>query len=1001
MSDRNNATHRSITIRRAVLAALGAASVGTCLPVATANAQAAPVELEEVVVTGSILKRTDIETASPVSVVTAESLEERGINTISEAIQRLPSNNAGTIQQGWNTGWNFASGANAPALRGLTVQATLSVADGLRLAPYPLADDGQRNFVDLNAIPSAIVERIEVLRDGASSTYGADAIAGVVNLITKKEIQGFDIGMSYGDSQEGGAEETALNATWGIGSLADDGYNFYVSSEYKKQGILRASDRGYPFNTADLTGKCHSSGTCMDNHNWNGLTPERGEDGFNGLFSIPGVTLVRPVLDDVATSGSGRYEFLNPTAGCRNWDSVSITEDMSSTSPLTSCEVDYRNAYLQLQPEIERIGLTLRFTANVGDNAQLYAMGNYYKADSFASITPLGFNGLPPPPRPATLTSYNVLLPVYVCSTGVGTQSGLDTGCDETNGQLNPYNPYAAEGLRAQALFRSPYGRTIDTSSRSLRFALGLDGEYGDGWRYSANLTASEVGLTRIQSNYYIPQRIMDVVARGSFNFDDPTATPQEVWDYIDPDNRQYSVSRLWQAQALVAKDLMDLSGGPLQGALGLAYREESITAPSGNPANDSAPFTRYYSVNAVGTAGSRDVTSAFFEINAPVLQSLELMASGRFDDYSSGQSNFSPKLGIKWTPIESLILRGTWSEGFRIPSFNEAYGLPTTGYVTRSVDCAVYVDFCAAHGNESAYYTNYSLGLTQTGDPELDPEESTSFTAGIVWQPLDSLSINVDYWEIKVENLIVGVTDTSEAEDQYYSNNGVVNIPGITVLPGTPDGAYPNALPVLGFIQSSYANQDEQTVSGIDIGIVYSMPIGSVGWTSTFDASWLQEYQLKTDAGTVSNYEGTLSPCNVTSCSGAPEWRASWQNTFQISDTAVTLTAYYTQGVDNASVDYGGVPGDCEASIGASVLTYADDVTPVNCKSGDIWNLDLTVRHQFNEQITLFADVLNVLDIEPEFDPSAAYGLFNFNPAWAGQNILGRYFRVGAKFQF
>src|SRR5204862_3706783 len=117
-------------------------------------------------------------------------LEDRGINTIAEAVQRMTANNAGTIQQGWNTGFNFASGANAPALRGLTVQDTLSVADGLRIAPYPLADDGQRNFVDLNTIPSAIVDRIEVLRDGASSTYGADAIAGVVNVITKKESQG-------------------------------------------------------------------------------------------------------------------------------------------------------------------------------------------------------------------------------------------------------------------------------------------------------------------------------------------------------------------------------------------------------------------------------------------------------------------------------------------------------------------------------------------------------------------------------------------------------------------------------------------------------------------------------------------------------------------------------------------------------------------------------------------------------------------------------------------
>ena len=140
---------------------------------------------EPIVVTGSILRRTNTEAPSPVTVLSAETLEERGINTVADAVQRLSANGAGTITQGWNTGFNFASGANAPALRGLTVQSTLSISDGLRMAPYPLADDGQRNFVDLNTIPNAVVERIEVLRDGASSTYGADAIAGVINIIPK------------------------------------------------------------------------------------------------------------------------------------------------------------------------------------------------------------------------------------------------------------------------------------------------------------------------------------------------------------------------------------------------------------------------------------------------------------------------------------------------------------------------------------------------------------------------------------------------------------------------------------------------------------------------------------------------------------------------------------------------------------------------------------------------------------------------------------------------
>src|SRR6187402_1614316 len=266
----------SAAVRKALLAA-AAAAAGLPPTVAFAQEQdTTQPAMEEVVVTGSILRRTDAETPSPVTVLTSETMAERGINTVAEAIQRLPANNAGTIQQGWNTGFNFASGANAPALRGLTVQATLSVADGLRLAPYPLADDGHRNFVDLNTIPNAIVERIEVLRDGASSTYGADAIAGVINVITKKEIQGLHIGGSTGLSEDGGGDENRIDLTWGYGDLESQGFNFYVSGEYQKQDPLWARDRGYPFNTQDWSRKCGASGSCMHNLNWNGVSSEDG-----------------------------------------------------------------------------------------------------------------------------------------------------------------------------------------------------------------------------------------------------------------------------------------------------------------------------------------------------------------------------------------------------------------------------------------------------------------------------------------------------------------------------------------------------------------------------------------------------------------------------------------------------------------------------------------------------------------------------------------------------
>ncbi len=431
------------------------------------------------------------------------------------------------------------------------------------------------------------------------------------------------------------------------------------------------------------------------------------------------------------------------------------------------------------------------------------------------------------------------------------------------------------------------------------------------------------------------------------------------------------------------------------------------INAPSANPGTASPSgnqYTRYYSINAVGTAGSRNVKSAFYEVSAPVLDQLELSASGRYDDYSTGQNSFSPKFGVKVTPVRQVALRGTYSKGFRIPSFNEAFGLPTTGYVTQSVNCTTYAAFCASHGN-NAYATNpYSVGLTSVGNPALEPEKSTSYTAGIVFEPIRNVSFTVDWWRIRVNNLIAPPAGQGDAIAQYYANNGVVTVPGYTAVPGTPDTAFPNALPLLGFLQSAFVNSDSQVVSGWDFGVNVRYPItDSVTLTSIADASYLRKFELTRNDGTVESYAGTLSPCNITSCSGAPKWRATWQNTLSFNDTTrLSATAYYTSGYDTASVDFGGIKGDCafNAANHVSTATYVDG-SPVNCTQPAQWNLDFTASQKIADKFTVYMNILNVLDLAPKFDPSAAYGLFGFNPAWGGPNILGRYFKVGFKAEF
>jgi iron complex outermembrane receptor protein len=470
----------------------------------------------------------------------------------------------------------------------------------------------------------------------------------------------------------------------------------------------------------------------------------------------------------------------------------------------------------------------------------------------------------------------------------------------------------------------------------------------------------------------------------------------------VAPTSVKESVSKLWQVQGTIGRDLFELPGGTMQAAVGAAFRRESINDQSANPGNVAHPFDRYYAINAVGAVGSRDVKSAFYEVSAPIIDQIELSASGRYDDYSSGQSNFSPKFGAVVRPIDQIMLRGTWSKGFRIPSFNEAFGLPTTGFITLGVDCDEFQAFCDAHGNNTYVTNQFQLGKTSIGNEALEPEQSTSWTLGAVFEPMRNLSFTVDYFNIKVDDVITGVgASQQDAALAAYLTDGTTDaVPGVIVVPGAVDPQFPGALPLPAFIQFSFQNSDQEAVEGIDFGVDYRHDFGDVRVSTHLDASYLLKYQVNRADGTVERYEGTLSPCDYTSCSGSPEWRATWSSTVGLGPVDVTGTVYYTDGYDLASIDYGGVKGDCEQSIGASVVTYQDG-SPVRCSIGAQWNFDLAVNYEINENFSVYLNALNVLGIDPKFDPSAAYSIFQYNPAWGQANMVGRYFRVGVKADF
>jgi len=995
-------------IRQRLLASTMIAGMAITAPAAAQTApapqpaadQTADDTSKEIVVTGTLFRNASAASASPVTVLNSQDLANRGINTVADAVQSLSANNGGTLNSNWSQ-FGFPKGASAPSLRGLTDGRTLTLFDGLRSAPYPLADDGVRNFVDINTIPDSIVDRVEVLQDGASSTYGADAVAGVVNVIIKKQITGLHLNASSGISQHGDAGEQRLDATYGYGDLSKDGFNIYVNGEYQNNDPLYLRDRAGPWGTADQSNVCGvtaSTGakTCASNGVLNGV---QFDGSYGGLVS----TTV-PFVGRANAAGTGilpgtQYQLLNPALGCQNLIPYTLTAPQAAarpTAPAVVCQQDIINQYYQYSGRVQRMGANAHLTVNVGSNAQAYAMFNFYQTKTWNPRTPEAFAGTTADGG-TTVSIPNILLPVYVCP------RGTTAACTAANGKLNPNDPFAAEGQVARLLGRYDRPTEDDTRANTFRFSTGIKGSFGtnNDWDYAFDATHSEAKLKYTSRNYIFAQHLLDVIADGSYNFVNQAANTEAEREYLSPTEVTNSTSKLTLIQGSLAHGFFQLPGGQLQVAVGAAYRKESIDNPSSNPANEVNPYDRYYGINAVGVEGSRNVKSAYYEIDAPIFNQLELKATGRYDKYSSGQKSFSPKFEAQIKPIHQIKLRGTYSKGFAIPSFNQAYGLPTTGFVGTIVDqtTAAGKAFVAAHGNDAYATQDYSYGLTSIGNPAVKPEKSDSFTAGIVLDPVRWLTVTVDYYHIKVKNLIT-TPDCSEAIDQYYANNGVTNVPGCLTKAGTPDALFPNALPLLGTITSSYGNANALKTEGFDFTAEIHMPIATgVHWTSIFNATYLKKLAKYDTDGTIERYDGTLGPCEITSCSGSPKLKGSWQNTFDFNQkTTFTTTINYVGGYSQIGADDGGTVGDCAGSIGAEVRTYRDGVTPIQCHTKYFIDVDATVTHKIGNKLTLYGNMLNVFNVKPRYDPAAGYGLYRFNPAWDGAGFIGRWFRIGAK---
>ncbi len=981
-----------------------------------AEAQDAAVEAQSedaIVVTGSLFRRTDTETPSPVTVLTADSLNKAGITTIADAIRSISADSAGSIGTGFQTG--FSAGGSAVSLRGLGVSSTLVLVDGLRSTNFPINDDGHNAYVDLNSIPFSLVERVEVLKDGASSTYGADAIGGVVNLILKKQFNGVAGTFEGGAAERGDAGHIRGDLTVGFGDYDKSGWNVYINGEYQRDDRVSNHSRGFPYNTQDLT----SIGGNDNNTADSGLT-----------VNTPTAYVVRTTQTDLNNPLSGGTAVINdPGQTYATYTALGIANCARPTYTVTTgaargvgCPYDLTDLYRQIQPLQERYSVNGRLSVRLSDNIEGYITGSFSR--SYVSITsafPSAIRQTQPfggSPLVAT-SNPGIVLPVYICSSGVNCATAADR-------QLNPNNPYAAANAatpgqgaaRIYYLFgdiRAGSERTNDV----YRATAGLNGSFGgDRWNWRVegvyardNLEITQHGLLNIAA-------LRQVINTGAYNFVNPSLNSQAVRDFLAPDKTTPSHSELYSLDASITGQLTELPGGPLQLAVGGQVRREKLENNNQNAALDT------YGLTTSSAFGAHTVYAAFAELDAPILSSLDVNLSGRYDHYSEGYGRFSPKVGVKFTPIKELALRGTYSQGFRAPTFAEAGPRSQyAGFVTITPPGA----FCAQHGGANnagscanggnPYNFQYSVGRGFAGNPDLEPEKSRSFTAGVIFQPTKWFSATVDYYNVKKSNLVANGPLAGAAINAYYSVAGnsypsaaaaaaagcaaVAAVgPGYTcnLIDGV-DPLFPNALPRLLIVNAPFVNVNSDKTEGLDFSATVSAPFGDgIKFTSRVEATYVLRYDRDTASG-IQRFAGSFGPYDLSSGNGTPRIRGNWQNTLDFGNYTISATAYYVGRIKEVATDQGNLSTSCAANlykVPASAPGYEKF-----CYVNSFINVDLNQTIRVNDSFTFFINVKNLLDARAPIAPAAYASAPNFLTTWHYAGLIGRQFRAGASFRF
>lgn len=894
--------------------------------------------LDRVEVTGSSIKRIEGETGLPVQVLTREDIERTGVTTTEQLLRTVSATSGLGATSVANTGAGGGQGGNNSvslvSLRGLGSTRTLVLINGRRSAPA-----GGSNAVDIATIPLRMVERVEVLKDGASAVYGSDAVAGVVNFILRRDFVGTEIATTVGSpTRSGGGLETKVSALSGFGNIDRDRYTVTVSADYERTKSILGSDRSSFARNLDVDHQLDKTSTTS----------------FPANVRLPNGALRSPTYPNC-----GPY---------------------SLVSPLSPGLCRYDNApYISIQPEnkLENAAANARF--RISDAVEAYVEGAYNRNETRTTEQHVLVNGAVQPAGSQYIADLtNLINTQYASAPGVATLRAL-AAAGNAYALLPPSSPYyptafaAANGLAGQPLvllFRSvPTGlrKQVDIS-QDTRFVTGLRGTLA-GWDYDTGFLYSKDKITnQLTGGWALTDQYLNLVNTGVINpFGDTTSMAALDAAKNATYNGVFNVNTtsITSVDAKASHELFALPAGTMALALGAEFRREQLDI-------DPSDASRRFLVSGFGAPGvpvkaARNVESAYAEVSIPIAKGLEADVAGRFDNYEKVGKTFNPKGSLRWQPVDELLFRAAYGKGFRAPTLVDLYqpaarGITTNGQrdrvrcpvVTASLDCST--QFVTIGG----------------GNPSLDPEKSKSGSIGVVYEPTKDYSAGVDVFNVQVKDTIrVGLSTATILADPVRFSNYIQR--------GAPDGNASGVGPIIGLL-TPVTNLGKTNVSGVDVdlkGRVLATPGDKV--TLRLNGTYFTRYDTQNLDGSYSN------AINNPAASGLGigvvlRWRH-------------TASATWDHGPFNATLQH-------NYQVGYSDLnTSLQPATATPRSVGSYQTLDAQIGYTGIRDATFVFGIKNLADRDPPYTNYGAGFVGGYDLSYT--DVRGRFVYLTAAYRF